>query len=31
VLHGGEYFFLPSPSALRWLGELSGDDQKGHG
>ena len=22
VLRGGEYFFLPSLSALRWLGEL---------
>jgi hypothetical protein len=25
VLRGGEYFFLPSLSALRWLA----DDQKG--
>jgi hypothetical protein len=22
VLRGGEYFFMPSSSALRWLGEL---------
>jgi hypothetical protein len=22
VLRGGEYFFMPSLSALRWLGEL---------
>jgi hypothetical protein len=22
VLRGGEYFFLPSPSALRWLADL---------
>ena len=25
VLKGGEYFFMPSISALRWLGNLSGD------
>lgn len=24
VTRGGEYCFLPSPTALRWLGELSG-------
>jgi hypothetical protein len=24
VLRGGEYFFMPSLSALRWLAELSG-------
>jgi len=23
VLRGGEYFFLPSLSALRWLGQLT--------
>ena len=23
VLRGGEYFFLPSLSALRWLGKLT--------
>jgi hypothetical protein len=27
VLRGGEYFFVPSLSALRWLA----DDQKGQG
>jgi deferrochelatase/peroxidase EfeB len=24
VVRGGEYLFLPSPSALKWLGELTG-------
>lgn len=24
VVRGGEYLFMPSLSALRWLGELSG-------
>jgi deferrochelatase/peroxidase EfeB len=24
VLRGGEYFFMPSISALKWLGDLSG-------
>ncbi len=28
VLRGGEYFFLPSLSALKWLG-TSANDQKG--
>jgi hypothetical protein len=24
VLRGGEYFFMPSLSALKWLGDLKG-------
>jgi hypothetical protein len=25
VLRGGEYFFMPSLSALRWIGDLEED------
>jgi hypothetical protein len=27
VLRGGEYFFVPGLSALRWLGELHGQQE----
>jgi hypothetical protein len=27
VLRGGEYFFMPSLSALRWLGNLTSEER----